>query len=68
MVDLLPKLKKIDKSGKKHIYKLKNSSHKRRLAIDEGIQMESKTKKNIKQAAHLEIFNLYLLTLVGWFL
>ena len=49
---LLPQLKKIDKSNKKYIYKLKNSSLKCRRAIDEGIYSEArKTKQTRKQAA-----------------
>ena len=49
---LLPQLKKIDKSNKKYIYKLKNSSIKRQRAIDEGIYSEArKTRQTRKQAA-----------------
>ena len=49
---ILPQLKKIDKSKKKHIYKLKNSSFKRHRAIDEGVYSEAlKTGRSRKQAA-----------------
>ena len=49
---ILPKLRKIDESMKKHKYKLKDPFSKRKLAIDEGVQNEAK-KMNItlKQAA-----------------
>ena len=49
----LPKLKKIDKFNKKHVYHLKDSSIKRRRAIDEGVYSEAlKTNKTRKQAAN----------------
>jgi hypothetical protein len=47
----LPKLRKSSNKNKKHKYKLKYSAKKRRLAIHEGINYESKTGKNIKKAA-----------------
>ena len=49
---LLPKLRKIDYKTRKHAYKLKNSTRKRRLAIDEGVKMEKKkTGRTEKKAA-----------------
>lgn len=49
---LLPKLRKISYKNKKHKYKLKEPFRKRRLAIEEGINMEAnKTKKSRKKAA-----------------
>lgn len=46
------KLRKIDKTGVKHLYKLNKPDRLRRLAIDEGIQKEAKNdKKNIRKAA-----------------
>lgn len=47
----LPKLRKIDKSNKKHIYKLKDPHKIRILAIDEGIRDEIKKGKTKKEAA-----------------
>ena len=48
----LPKLRKIDKSKKKHHYKLKDPFSKRKLAIHEGVNMEAKkTGKTKKKAA-----------------
>ena len=49
---ILPKLRKIDSSLKKHKYKLKFTKKQRRLAIDDGIRAEQKkTGKTLKQAA-----------------
>ena len=49
---LLPKLRKINYKNRKHRYKLKYSTKKRRLAIDEGVKMErKKTGKNTRKAA-----------------
>ena len=48
---LLPQLKPIDYSDKKHRYKLKYSAKKRRLALDEGVATESKKKKIPKRKA-----------------
>ena len=48
----LPKLKKVSKKGKRHHYKLKDPFNKRKLAIHEGVNMESKkTGKTKKKAA-----------------
>ena len=50
---LLPKLRKIDYTKKKHRYHIKDSFSKRKLAIHEGVNAEAKkTKKNKK---HLRI-------------
>jgi hypothetical protein len=49
---LLPKLRRIDYKGRKHAYKLKSSTRKRRLAIEEGVKMEKKkTGRTEKKAA-----------------
>jgi hypothetical protein len=49
---LLPKLRKIDYKTRKHAYKLKSSTRKRRMAIDEGVKMEKKkTGRTEKKAA-----------------
>lgn len=48
---LLPKLKSIDYSDKKHRYRLKYNAKKRRLALDEGVSTESKKKKITKRKA-----------------
>ena len=49
---LLPKLRKIDKSKKKHHYHIKDPQKKRILAIEEGIQHEkNKTRKSRRTAA-----------------
>ena len=49
---MIPRLKIIDYSKKKHHYKLDNTTKQRHLAIDEGIDREKKkTRKNIKKAA-----------------
>jgi len=47
---LLPKLKKVDYTKKKHIYKLNSSAKKRHLAIDEGI-MNKSNKMDTRKAA-----------------
>jgi hypothetical protein len=48
----LPKLRKIDNKTRKHIYKIRNSTRKRRLAINEGIEMKKKkTGNSTKKAA-----------------
>ena len=47
---LLPKLRPINYRNRKYKYKLKDPASKRRLAIDEGIQIEAK-KKTLKKAA-----------------
>ena len=46
---ILPKLRKIDSSLKKHKYKLKFTKKQRRLAIDDGIKTEQKIirKRNV---------------------
>ena len=48
----LPQLRAIDKSNKKHIYKMKDPQKKRILAIDEGIRCEMR-KGNTKRNAAL---------------
>ena len=49
---ILPKLRKIDDSNKKHKYRLSYSTLKRKMAINEGIRKEvSKTNKTKRQAA-----------------
>jgi hypothetical protein len=49
---LLPKLRVIDDSLKKHKYKLSYTTPKRKLAINEGIRNEAKkNNKTFKQAA-----------------
>ncbi len=49
---LLPKLRVIDDSLKKHKYKLSYTTPKRKLAINEGIRNEAKkNNKTLKQAA-----------------
>ena len=51
-VVILPKLKKIDYSKKKIRYKLKDNTRRRRMAIDDGVNMEKKkTGRNTKRAA-----------------
>ena len=47
---VLPKLKKTDSTGKKHKYKLKFTSKKIRLSINEGIMDKSK-KMTTRKAA-----------------
>ena len=43
----LPKLRPVTTKNKKHIYKLNQTARKRRLAIDEKINLErNKTKKS----------------------
>ena len=48
---LLPKLRKLTKKNKKHIYKLKDPHKKRILAIDEGINYEHRVKRKTKKKA-----------------
>ena len=59
----LPKLRKVSKKNKKHIYKMKDSSKKRHLAIDEGISQSKKkfTKKKAASAkkARFNILRIY---------
>lgn len=61
----LPKLRKISKKNKKHIYKIKYSAKKRHLAIDEGVNKEGKkrnyTKKKAAQAkkARFNVLRIY---------
>ena len=51
-MNVLPKLKTITYKNKKHKYRLQDTSKKRKLAIDEGIQQEkNKTKQSLKKAA-----------------
>ena len=47
----LPQLRHIDKSNKKHIYKMKDPQKKRILAIDEGIRCEMRQGKTRREAA-----------------
>ena len=47
----LPQLRKLDKSNKTHIYKLKYPQKKRILAIDEGIRDEMRKGKTKREAA-----------------
>ena len=52
MANILPKLRKIDKSKKKHHYHIKDPQKKRILAIEEGIRQEkNKTRKSRRTAA-----------------
>jgi hypothetical protein len=49
---LLPKLRRIDYKNKKYKYKLKNSTRRRRMAINEGVILEKKkTNKTLRRAA-----------------
>ena len=49
---LLPKLKQVTYKNKKHRYHIKDSTTKRRRAIDEGVKKErKKTKKNMRSSA-----------------
>ena len=45
---ILPPLRKIDESKKKHKYRIKDPSHMRKKAIDEGVMMEKMGNKNKK--------------------
>ena len=45
---ILPPLRKIDDSKKKHKYRIKDPSHMRQKAIDEGVMMEKMGNKNKK--------------------
>ena len=60
---VLPKLKKADTTGKKHMYKLKFTAKKRRLAINEGIMDKSKKMTRRKAATakkgRLNILRIY---------
>jgi uncharacterized protein len=47
----LPQLRHIDKSNKKHIYKMKDPQKKRILAIDEGIRCEMRQGNTRRSAA-----------------
>ena len=47
----LPQLRKLDKSNKNHIYRLKDPHKKRILAIDEGIRCEMRKGKTKRGAA-----------------
>ena len=50
--NVLPKLRKIDYTKKKHRYHIKDSFRKRKLAIHEGVNAEmKKSKKTRKRAA-----------------
>lgn len=49
---LLPKLKQVTYKNKKHRYHIKDSTTKRRRAINEGVKKErKKTKKNMRSSA-----------------
>ena len=60
---ILPKLKKVDSTGKKHKYRLKFTAKKRRLAINEGIMDKSKKMTTRKAATakkgRLNILRIY---------
>ena len=45
----MPKLRKINYKNRKHTYKLKFTAKKRRLAIDEGVEMEKKKTGKTKE-------------------
>ena len=47
----LPKLKPIDKSGKKYHYRLKDPFKKRKLAIDSGVYQEMRKRRITKKKA-----------------
>ena len=54
MSNILPKLRKIDKSKKKHHYHIKDPQKKRILAIEEGIRHEkNKTHKRDRKSTRL---------------
>ena len=61
----LPKLRKLSKKNVRHRYKLKSSTRKRRMAINEGVLMESKkmgyTKKKaaISKKGRFNILRIY---------
>ena len=60
----LPQLRAIDKSNKKHIYKMKDPQKKRILAIDEGIRCEMRqgnTKRNaaLSKKKRFNVLRLY---------
>ena len=62
---LLPKLKKVDYTGKKYHYKLAKTARRRRMALNEGIQDEiqrmGKTKRQAATAkkGRLNILRIY---------
>ena len=60
---ILPKLKKIDYTSKKHLYKLNLSKKKRRLALDEGVLKDKnkmgKRKAATSKKARLNILRIY---------
>ena len=62
---LLPKLKKVDYTGKKYHYKLAQTARRRRMALNEGIQTEiqrlGKTKRQAATAkkGRLNILRIY---------
>ena len=50
--NLIPKLKQVTYKNKKHRYHIKDSTIKRRRAINEGVRKErKKTKKNMRSSA-----------------
>ena len=61
----LPKLRKLKKKNVKHRYKLKFNTRKRRMAINEGVMMESKKmgyakkKAAISKKARFNILRIY---------
>jgi len=61
--NILPKLRKIDYSKKKHRYKLNLDDKERRLALNEGVESEEKTKGTRKAAtskkSRLNILRIY---------
>ena len=53
--NLLPKLRKLSKENKKHVYRLYDPQYKRILAIEEGInQKKNKTEKAKRRAARMK--------------
>ena len=54
----LPKLRKISYKNKKHKYHINDSSKKRHLAIDEGINKGTKKNKKLNAKAKKSRFNL----------
>ena len=65
MPNKLPKLRKINKSKKKHHYHFKDPQKKRILAIEEGINQEkNKTRKSrrtaaVKKKARFNVLRIY---------
>ncbi len=49
--NLLPKLRKIDKTGKKYHYKLNQTARRRRMALNEGVRDEMKRKGMTRRRA-----------------